>query len=91
MTLHALHDPTVFFSAEAVYRQTVADAGRSDLLVQAATDESEHSKLEDGGYMTVLRALEGWIDSGQRPDPAAFQSQCRAAFPATGCRFVPVP
>ncbi len=91
MTLHALHDPTVFFSAEAAYRQTVADAGRSDLLVQAATGESEHSKLEDGGYMTVLRALEGWIDSGQRPDPTAFQSQCRASFPATGCRFVPAP
>lgn len=91
VTLHALHDPTVFFSAEAAYRQTVADAGRSDLLVQSASDESEHSKLEDGGYLTILRALEGWIDSGERPDPAAFQARCLADNPASSCKFVPAP
>ncbi len=91
VTLHALHDPTVFFGAEAAYRQTVASAGRAHLLIQAATDEDQHSKLQDGGYMTVLGALESWLDTGVRPDPATFQSRCLTAFPADGCRFAPAP
>ena len=92
LTLHALHDPTVSFDAEAAYAATVAAAGRSRLLVQAATDEDQHSKLADGGYLTVLRALEGWIDSGVAPDPTAFQSDCLEAAPSAGeCRFVAPP
>ena len=87
VTLHALHDPTVSFSAEAAYRQTVADAGRSDLLVQAATDEDQHSKLKDGGYLTVLAALERWID-GVKPDPATFQTDCLRLAAPDQCRFV---
>ena len=88
MTLHALHDPTVFYAAEAAYAGTVAAAGRSDLLVQAATDEDQHSKLEDAGYLTVLEALERWIDTGERPDAATFQERCRTSNAARECRFV---
>jgi len=87
MTLHALHDPTVFYAAEAVYAETVASAGRSHLLVQAATDENQHSKLEDAGYLTVLAALERWIDTGERPDPARFQQDCVADHAPRTCRF----
>lgn len=88
VTLHALHDPTVFHAAEAVYAETVARAGRSHLLVQATTDESEHSRLLDASYLTVLAALETWIETGQRPDPARFQDQCRAAHESASCRFI---
>jgi hypothetical protein len=91
VTLHALHDPTVSFSAEAAYRQTVADAGRSHLLVQAATDEDQHSKLADGGYLTALTALERWIDDGVKPDPATFQTDCLRLAAPDQCRFVPAP
>lgn len=89
LTLHALHDPTVSFGVEALYARTVADAGRGDLLVQAATNEAEHSKLADAEYMTLLDALVGWIRGGPRPDPAAFQARCLARpAPADQCRFV---
>lgn len=89
VTLHALHDPTVNYSAEALYAATVAAAGRSELLVQAATDEAEHSKLSDAGYMTALDALEGWIDRGVAPDPAGFQARCQALWAGQGaCLFV---
>lgn len=88
VTLHALHDPTVFYAAEAVYAETVASAGRAHLLVQAATDEDEHSKLEDAGYLTVLAALERWIDTGERPDPNRFQQDCVADHTPRSCRFV---
>ena len=89
VTMHALHDPTVSYDVEATYAATVAAAGRSRLLVQAATDEDQHSKLTDAGYLTSLAALERWIDTGQRPDPARFQTDCLAAHtPAGVCRFV---
>ncbi len=89
LTLHALHDPTVSFGVEALYAGTVAAAGRSGLLVQAATDEAEHSKLSDAGYMTALDALEGWIDRGVAPDPAGFQTRCQAFWKSLGpCLFV---
>lgn len=88
LTLHALHDPTVNYSVEAAYAATVAAAGRSHLLVQAATDEDQHSKLTDAGYLTVLSALENWIDTGIAPDATGFQADCLARYPTQGqCRF----
>ena len=89
LTLHALHDPTVNFAAEAIYAGTVEAAGRSGWLVQVATDEADHSRLSDASYMTALDALEGWIDRGVAPDPAVFQARCQALWSAQGpCLFV---
>ncbi len=87
LTLHALHDPTVFQTAEAVYAETVAAAGMSDLLVQVTTDEDQHSKLNDSSYLTALTALEEWIETGARPDPTGFQDRCRA-LKQDPCLFV---
>lgn len=89
LTVHALHDPTVSYSAEALYAGTVAAAGRSNWLVQVATDESEHSRLSDASYMTALDALESWIDRGVAPDPSGFQARCQTLWSRQGpCRFV---
>ena len=89
LTMHALHDPTVSYAAEAAYAATVSAAGRSHLLVQVATDEDQHSKLTDAGYLTSLSALEAWIDSGEAPDPTRFQADCVRADPTPGaCHFV---
>ena len=91
LTLHALQDPTVSFEAEAQYAATVAAAGRSHLLVQAATDEDQHSRLADGGYLTALTALERWID-GARPDPDDFQRTCvQLGLAGDQCRFMASP
>ena len=87
VTLHALHDPVVSYRSEAVYAAIVGAAGRAHLLVQAATDEDQHSRLTDGGYLTALAALEQWIGDGRRPDPAGFQTACRAIAPPSECRF----
>ena len=87
ITVHALRDPTVSYRSEAVYDAIIRAAGRSHLLVQAATDEDQHSKLADGGYLTALAALELWIDDRTRPDPAGFQSTCLALAAARDCRF----
>lgn len=91
LTLHALRDPTVSYQSEAVYEAIVRNAGRSHLLVQAATDEDQHSKLADGGYLTALAALEEWISDGRRPDPAGFQGACLTLSPPDQCRFAIAP
>jgi hypothetical protein len=92
VTMHALYDPTVSFAAEAAYARTVQQAGRGHLLVQVATDEADHSRLTDAGYITSLKALEAWIDTGVAPRPDVFQSACLALNPPAGqCRFVPAP
>lgn len=89
LTLHALHDPTVSYSVESLYARTVAEAGRSAMLVQAATDEDDHSKLSDASYMTALDALEGWIDKGRAPRASTFQERCVAIWSKLGpCLFV---
>lgn len=89
LTLHALHDPTVLFAAEDIYRQTIAAAGREHLLVQVATDEREHSKLEDSGYVAILEGLEAWLDTGRPPTFDNLETLCEAAVDAgDGCRLV---
>ena len=89
LTMHALHDPTVNYSAEALYAATVTAAGRSNWLVQVATDESDHSRLSDASYMTALDALEGWIDRGVAPEPSGFQARCQTLWSRQGpCLFV---
>ncbi len=89
LTVHALHDPTVSVDLEALYAGTVSAAGRSEWLVQTVTDESDHSRLSDASYMTVLDALETWIDRGVPPDPAGFQARCQAIWSGQGpCLFI---
>lgn len=90
LTVHALHDPVVSFAAEAAYADIVRAAGRSHLLAQLATDESDHSRLRDATYLHALQALEAWLDSGTRPDAGAVQRACTAAAAdPRDCRFVP--
>lgn len=79
VSLHALHDPTVSFMAEALYRRTVNEAGRAHLLLPVATDEREHSKLADSGYLASLAGLEGWLDTGVRPGFGDLRKTCEAA------------
>ena len=90
LTVHALHDPVVSFEAEAAYAATVRAAGRSHLLVQVATDENEHSRLQDATYLSALKALERWLDTGARPDSVGIQAACLASAKSPGeCRFTP--
>lgn len=89
LTVHALHDPTVSVDLEALFAATVSAAGRSEWLVQAVTDESDHSRLSDASYMTALDALESWIDRSVPPDPAGLQARCQALWSGQGlCLFI---
>jgi hypothetical protein len=97
LTLHARFDPTAFVGMEATYRDTVARAGRGDLLVQVFTDEAEHSHLSDAEYAAALDRLTVWAGGGEKPSPTAVAARCAAvsARIAGGCpiapNFVPAP
>lgn len=89
LTMHAIDDPTAFVELEQVLHDTVAKAGKSDLLVQSFTDEHEHSKLATPEYAALLRAMTAWIEQGDKPSPATLAAGCAEAVKTYGeaCHF----
>jgi len=89
VTVHARHDPTVSYEAEAAYKATVEAAGRGHLLLQALTDERDHSRLQDATYASALQVLEQWLDTGTRPAATTFAETCgRVSQARDACRFI---
>ena len=89
LTMHAINDPTAFVELEHAFRHTVVKAGASHLLVQAFTDEHEHSKLATPQYAALLRAMTTWIEQGAKPSPALLDTVCTLAVATYGeaCHF----
>jgi hypothetical protein len=76
------------YRTDAAYAAKVQAAGNQRLLAQVLTDENEHSRLRDATYLSVLRSLEAWLDSGVRPDAARIQTTCLSLAAASAdCRF----
>jgi pimeloyl-ACP methyl ester carboxylesterase len=78
ITVHGIHDPVAHVSHEAVYRGTVEQAGRGDLLVQTFTDEAEHSRLSVPAYPSLFKAMLTWIETGRRPTQESIKLSCPA-------------
>lgn len=72
LTLHSRIDWEVPVSHQSAYREAVASAGRSDLLVQAFTTGVGHCSFSTAQNLAALRALDEWVESGDPPTPAAF-------------------
>ena len=89
VTIHGKYDPTAFAWHQAAYRDRVAAAGRSDLLVQTFTNEAEHSALSAPEYVAVLEALMAWLDQGVKPDARSVAALCEEAQSRykTACLF----
>jgi pimeloyl-ACP methyl ester carboxylesterase len=89
LTIHGKGDPTAFVWHGAAYRDRVAAAGRSDLLVQTFTNEASHSALSAPEYVAVFEALMGWIEQGSKPDTSSVAALCEAARSRykTACLF----
>jgi hypothetical protein len=91
LTLHAIDDPTAFVELESAYRAVLQRAGTGQLLVQAFSDEAEHSYLSHAEYPALFTALLDWVDKGDKPTPQKVLALCRgyeAGFGA-GCRIRP--
>lgn len=72
LTLHTQTDALVPPSHESAYAATVADAGRSDLLVQAFTNGNGHCNFTGPQLLTALGALDSWVATGTAPGAASF-------------------
>lgn len=72
LTLHTVIDELVPVAHESAYQETVARAGRQDLLFQAYTNGVGHCNFTRDQLLTAVAAIDNWVKTGERPTQAAF-------------------
>ena len=91
ISIHSINDPQVAVEVESVYRDTVSRAGNAERLVQAYTDENQHTGQSAPEIVAALEMLLQWIEMDFKPDAAAIAEVCeqlRSAFDGP-CRYHP--
>jgi hypothetical protein len=91
VSITSINDPDVAVEQESAYRDVVRAAGSGDRLVQAFTDEHEHSALNALEVGAALDELMRWIETGAKPTPRSIAATCeelRASLDAP-CRYHP--
>ncbi len=68
LTMHSKFDGLLFVSQESYYAALVQAAGCSNQLVQAYVNDVGHASFSADQYLSVLAAMESWLDTGVRPD-----------------------
>jgi hypothetical protein len=63
-------------NAEAFYRDLAKATGSANKLVQAYTDENEHTAQSDAEIAAALDSLMQWIESGTHPSPQSVAAVC---------------
>ncbi len=86
LTMHSKYDGLDFVSQESYYAALVQAAGYSDQLLQTYVNDVGHNSFTAGQYLSVLAAMESWLDTGVRPDASMFPAS--EGFDLT---FVPPP
>ena len=91
MAIHSINDPQVSVNAEAFYRELAKTTGSANKLVQAYTDENEHTAQSDAEIAAALDSLMQWIESGTHPSPQSVATACEnLRVNLTGpCRYRP--
>jgi len=91
LAIHSINDPQVSVNAEAVYRDLAKATMSANRLVQAYTDESEHTAQSDAEIAAALDELTRWIETKSQPSPQSVAARCNAvtsSFPGP-CRYRP--
>jgi alpha-beta hydrolase superfamily lysophospholipase len=68
LTMHSKSDGLISVSQESYYAALVQAAGYSDQLVEAYVNDVPHASFTADQYLSVLAAMESWLDTGVRPD-----------------------
>lgn len=81
VTMHTVHDPLVIVQNERVFLRRVAANGETGRLMQlyitpptyttGAAYGAGHCNFTTEQYVAVVRALDSWVATGQRPSEAA--------------------
>jgi hypothetical protein len=91
VAIHSINDPQVAVEVESAYRDTVQGAGNADRLVQAYTDENQHTGQSAPEIAAALEMLMQWIEMGYKPDASLIAEACdqlRSGFEGP-CRYHP--
>lgn len=72
LTMHTIIDPLVTVSQEFEYAETVAAAGRSNLLYQTYTTGNGHCSFTGPQLLTAVNAINIWVKDGTKPTAATF-------------------
>jgi hypothetical protein len=70
ITIQTSLDEVVREANEVIYHEIVEAVGKEDLLVQVFTDSIGHCNFSGMQLLQVLSAMEGWLNTGIKPDPA---------------------
>ncbi|WP_219418614.1 hypothetical protein [Pseudonocardia nigra] len=87
LSLHNLGDLFVPFAMEQIYAAEVAEAGRSELLLQRAIRTTGHCEFSPVEAGTAWDDLVRWVEDGERPAGDEVLDPKIVADPAYGCRF----
>ena len=91
VSIHSINDPQVAVEVQSVYRSTLIAAGNGERLVQAFTDEPEHTGQSAPEVASAINALMHWIEKGEKPSGQSIETACeglRGAYPGP-CRYHP--
>ena len=91
VSIHSMNDPQAAVEAQYEYREAVKSKGKSNLLVQAYTDEGAHTAQSAPELAASLDALMQWIEKGTKPSPQSIAASCgqmRATYDGP-CRYHP--
>jgi hypothetical protein len=83
MSIHSINDPQVVVEVQSAYRAAAERAGSGERLVQAFTDEPEHTGQSAPELAAALDGLMQWIEKGTKPTPQSVAAACerwRATF-----------
>ncbi len=91
LAIHSINDPQVSVNAEAFYRDLAKSTRSSERLVQAYTDESEHTAQSAAEIAAALDELTRWIETKARPTPQSVAARCKVLIGSLGgpCRYHP--
>jgi pimeloyl-ACP methyl ester carboxylesterase len=91
VAIHSINDPQVVVEVESAYREMVREAGNGDRLVQAYTDENQHTGQSAPEIAAAVEMLMQWIEMDFKPDASLIAEACsqlRSGFDGP-CRYHP--
>jgi pimeloyl-ACP methyl ester carboxylesterase len=91
LSIHSINDPQVAVEVQSAYRDVITAAGNGDRLVQAYTDEREHTGQSGPELAAALDTLVLWIEKGTKPTPQSIATRCEQLLMSYEgpCRYHP--
>jgi len=74
LTMHSIFDGLAAVYNESAYAAAVSESGATDMLVQAYVNTVGHVSFTAAQYLSVVAAMNDWLETGVRPGHADLPS-----------------